>query len=152
MGGKRIWRGSLPDICQKPRVFSTASKSIAARRCAMIGINAAARRRVAVVVAIARAALTPAPNLTCFQREGADFMCRDAGITVTGGVVHSSGMPALRRPSKYVASNRARIFGTPPQAPGRVFRRAMLEKRSPPPSLRASPSSAAASWDLSPRA
>jgi hypothetical protein len=34
----------------------------------------AARRRVAVVVAMAWAALTPAPNLTCFERESAKFM------------------------------------------------------------------------------
>jgi hypothetical protein len=30
-----------------------------------------------------------------------------------GGRPHSSGTPALRRPAKYVASNKARIFGTP---------------------------------------
>ena len=35
---------------------------------------------------------------------------------------HSSGIPALRKPAKYVVSNKARIFGTPPHAPGRAFR------------------------------
>ena len=54
---------------------------------------------------------------------------------------HSSGSPALRSPVKYVASYNARIFGTPNHAPGKVFRRTMLKKRSPPSSLRASPSS-----------
>ena len=55
---------------------------------------------------------------------------------------HSSGIPALRRPAKYVASYRARIFGTPCHM--RAFRCAMLEKRSLPFSLRASASSATA--------
>jgi hypothetical protein len=32
-----------------------------------------------------------------------------AGLTLT----HSSGIPALRNPAKYVASKSARIFGTP---------------------------------------
>ena len=31
----------------------------------------------------------------------------------TAGRVHSSGIPASRRPAKYVASNRARVSGTP---------------------------------------
>jgi len=30
-----------------------------------------------------------------------------------GGCGHSSGNPALRRPAKYVVSNKTRIFGTP---------------------------------------
>jgi hypothetical protein len=38
---------------------------------------------------------------------------------------HSSGTPALRSPAKYVASNKARVFGTPNCPP--AFRRAMLE-------------------------
>jgi hypothetical protein len=48
-----------------------------------------------------------------------------AGSRRTDIVGHSSGTPALRSPAKYVASNKARIFGTPncPLA----FRRAMLE-------------------------
>jgi hypothetical protein len=39
--------------------------------------------------------------------------------------VYSSGIPALRSPTKYVASNRARIFG-PPNGPT-ARKRAMLE-------------------------
>jgi hypothetical protein len=48
----------------------------------------------------------------------------------------------LRKPAKYVASNKARTFGTPKYA--MVFKRAMLEKRSSALSLRASASSMAA--------
>src|SRR6516162_3452748 len=50
--------------------------------------------------------------------------------------------PAFRSPFKYVASNKALIFGAP-KGP-MVFRRAMLEYRSSAHSLRASSSSAAA--------
>src|SRR5437868_2924156 len=53
---------------------------------------------------------------------------------------HSSGIPALRSPAKYVASHKARIFGTP-QYLARM--RAMLEKEPSPASLRASASSEA---------
>jgi|SRR6516225_6711136 len=52
-------------VTRRERVQFTATASAA---------RIAARRRVAVVVAIARAALTPAPNLTYFERESADFM------------------------------------------------------------------------------
>ena len=38
---------------------------------------------------------------------------------------HSFGIPALRRPVKYVASTKARIFGTPKYT--MALRRAMLE-------------------------
>ena len=37
--------------------------------------------------------------------------CEDCGKTAGSG--HSSGIPARRRPVKTVASNSARIFGTP---------------------------------------
>jgi hypothetical protein len=40
------------------------------------------------------------------------------------GRAHSSGIPALRRPMKKVASYRARIFGTPKYRP--AFRLAMV--------------------------
>src|ERR1700730_14190773 len=55
---------------------------------------------------------------------------------------HSSDIPALRSPAKYVASYSARIFGTPKYPTD--FKRAMLEYRSSGLSLRASASSAAA--------
>jgi hypothetical protein len=69
----------------------------------------------------------------------------------SGGYVHSSGIPALRMPTKYVVSNRARIFGTPqyPEFPyptqgaPATFRRAMLKKRPSGFSLCASVRSAA---------
>jgi hypothetical protein len=48
---------------------------------------------------------------------------KDRGEAAAGG--HSSGIPALRRPTKKVASNKARILGTPK---GMVaFKRVMLE-------------------------
>jgi hypothetical protein len=65
-------------------------------------------------------------------------------LRVNSGAHHSSGNPALRRPAKYVASNKPRVFGTPHHSPGKVLRRVMLEKRSPPSGLRASASSVAA--------
>ena len=43
----------------------------------------------------------------------------------SGNAAHSSGIPAMRRPTKYVDSNRARIFGTP-QYPAPARNRAML--------------------------
>jgi hypothetical protein len=63
-------------------------------------------------------------------------------IAGPGKIGHSSGIPALRSPAKYEASYKSRIFGTPCQMP--AFRWAMLVKRSPPFSLRASASSMAA--------
>jgi hypothetical protein len=58
------------------------------------------------------------------------------------GGLYSSRIPALRRPAKYVVSTKARIVGTPQASTTR--KRAMLEYRSSPTSLRASASSAAA--------
>ena len=49
-------------------------------------------------------------------------------VAVTGAEAdgpHSSGIPALRRPAKYVASYNARIFGTPKYP--LAFKRTMLE-------------------------
>ena len=57
--------------------------------------------------------------------------------------IHSSDIPALRRPAKTVVSYNARTFGTP-QYPPTALTRAMLDQRSSPTSLRASASSAAA--------
>ena len=57
---------------------------------------------------------------------------------------HSSGIPALRRSAKKVASYRARAFGTPCHGPGEAFRRAIVEKQSPPSSLLASASAVVA--------
>jgi hypothetical protein len=62
--------------------------------------------------------------------------------TVGSEEPYSSGTPALRRPTKYVASYKARIFGTPKY--WAACKRAMLENRSSRVSLRASASSAAA--------
>src|SRR6266446_4351006 len=50
---------------------------------------------------------------------------------------HSSGIPALRRPARKVASTKARIFGRSDPKP-RALQRAMLENRSSLANLRAS--------------
>jgi hypothetical protein len=68
-----------------------------------------------------------------------------AGERAGAGEPYSSGIPALRRPSKYVASNRALTSGTPHGCA--AFKWAMLEKTSPA-SLRASASSAMARSEL----
>jgi hypothetical protein len=64
------------------------------------------------------------PPLTPLAESGPSHIGdKDRGEAAAG--VHSSGTPALRRPARYVASDKARIFGTPK---GMVaVRRAMLE-------------------------
>jgi hypothetical protein len=49
----------------------------------------------------------------------------EPGVGEPAVVGHSSGIPALRSPAKYVASYKARIFDTPKFA--RAFSRARLE-------------------------
>jgi hypothetical protein len=51
------------------------------------------------------------PVIPMLQR-GPSHIDREDGGEAAGGA-HSSGIPALRRPAKYVASYSARIFGTP---------------------------------------
>jgi len=57
---------------------------------------------------------------------------------------HSSGTPALRSPTTYVVSNKARVFGDSDRHNPPAFSFAMLEKDPSPRSFRASTSSAAA--------
>jgi hypothetical protein len=65
------------------------------------------------------------PPLTPLAESGPSHIGdKDRGEAVAGD--HSSGIPALRRPAKKVASYRALIFGTP-QYPTLALRRAMLE-------------------------
>jgi hypothetical protein len=67
----------------------------------------------------------------------------DPGLTDAGeGRPHSSGIPALRRPARKLASERARMVGASIGEPD--LRRAMVDQEPSPPSLRASASSAAA--------
>jgi hypothetical protein len=51
----------------------------------------------------------------------------DEGCTRVLSEHHSSGIPALRSPAKYVASNKARIFGISTPKFLIAFKRAMLE-------------------------
>ena len=60
------------------------------------------------------------------------------------GIGHSSGIPALRSPVKYVASNKARVLEDSDLNHPEAFISAMLEKEPSRRSLRAAESSAAA--------
>ena len=96
---------------------------------------------MAVVVAMARAALTPAPNLTYFDRQSANFM--GTVVTAIRQRRHSSGTPALRRPTKKVVSDKVRIVGGSEDGlRDRIF--AMLENEPSRASFQASASSTVA--------
>ena len=49
----------------------------------------------------------------------------EPGVGEPAVVGHSSGIPALRSPARYVASHKARVFGDPQHPP--ALKRAMLE-------------------------